>query len=452
MVRGCPDMSRKRVFGVKMNRGQVAKIADADKFYNWGIWLWVSPKLASTVFARWDIHLHMLGFLAFGNAIYFAKHRADLPLLSESEQAIIGQNEEALDNAAKFFQRLLTWTLASYVMLNIQTYYVRVKSKVGAMLKAVSNVVSIFLVIIDYDQEDGIVFSHRMHDALTAMCYYALHLAAQNTKFRLTAEEMEGIFNERNLDGSKLLNYKGKHTYKKVPIQVLKLAIMKSVQDEVHHTRMTTASNNNSNKKNSNDKDDSESHGGGGGCLSSVWFDSQARSDLRIAVEELSGAAMSVSSCVSNSKLPFAYNQLMQFTTRIFLLATTFFIYRTAAEQHISNNYRIPFSCFSWDDLPGTRQCPTDEYIYLNVVMIIQTYFLLGCLNIFPMLTRVWENGLCKEDYLDFIDLICESLLNHPDSRPKSLHEWTSQKSTTTYRRCSNRESGYDSNGDGDDC
>ena len=47
----------------------------ADKFYNWGIWLWVSPKLASTVFARWDIHLHMLGFLAFGNAIYFAKHR-----------------------------------------------------------------------------------------------------------------------------------------------------------------------------------------------------------------------------------------------------------------------------------------------------------------------------------------------------------------------------------------
>merc|ERR1711865_1160400 len=172
-------------------------------------------------------------------------NRADLPLLSESDQSIIGRNEEALDNAAKFFQRLLTWTLASYVMINIQTYYVKVRSKVGAMLKAMGNVVSIFLVIIDYDQEDGIVFSHRIHDALKAMCYYALHLAAQNTKFRLTAEEMEGIFNERNVDGPKLLNYKGKHTYKKVPIQVLKLAIMKSVQDEVHHARMTTASHNN---------------------------------------------------------------------------------------------------------------------------------------------------------------------------------------------------------------
>jgi hypothetical protein len=220
------------------------------------------------------------------------------------------------------------------------------------MMGALSKIVAIiFVVIIKYQQHNGIEFSNRIHHALTAICHYALHQASSNTKFRLTQEEMEDIiFDERNLDGSNLL----KLGHKKAPIQALKLAIMKSVKDEANHT------NKSKNRNNSNESDGNGIKCDDGGCVSSEWFDSDT-------LEELGGASMSVVSCVSSTKLPFAYNQLLQFTTRIFMVVTTFFGYRTSAEQCISGNYQIPFTRFSWDDLPGGPPCQTYEYIHFNI-------------------------------------------------------------------------------------
>ena len=84
--------------------------------------------------------------------------------------------------------------------------------------------------------------------------------------------------------------------------------------------------------------------------------------------------------------------------------------------------------------------------------MILQTYFLLGFLNTYPLLTRLWENGLVLEYYLGTVAMICEPFLDPPDSRPKSLNEWTSQKKMKNSARSETTRGlgDADSEGDGD--
>jgi len=88
--------------------------------------------------------------------------------------------------------------------------------------------------------------------------------------------------------------------------------------------------------------------------------------------------------------------------------------------------------------------------------MILQTYFLLGFLNTYPLLNRLWENGLVLENYLGTVAMICEPFLDPPDSRPKSLNESTSQKKleniarSKTTRGLGDADSEGDGDGDGD--
>ena len=88
--------------------------------------------------------------------------------------------------------------------------------------------------------------------------------------------------------------------------------------------------------------------------------------------------------------------------------------------------------------------------------MILQTYFLLGFLNTYPLLTRLWENGLVLEYYLGTVAMICEPFLDPPDSRPKSLNEWTPQKNleksacSKTTRGLGDADSEGEGDGDGD--
>ena len=98
----------------------------------------------------------------------------------------------------------------------------------------------------------------------------------------------------------------------------------------------------------------------------------------------------------------------------------------------------MPFSCF-WGtidpELPGETYCPTLAYIQTNVFYAITIYFVLGCLEIQYVCSRVWEHGLNKDRYLEKIDLICEFLDPSKNtgigSVPYDLFDLTDSKSQT---------------------
>ena len=69
-----------------------------------------------------------------------------------------------------------------------------------------------------------------------------------------------------------------------------------------------------------------------------------------------------------------------------------------------------------------TSSLKTRFYIYFNVFYALSLYFVLGCLEMQHVLSKIWETGLVLGNYKGVIDLICEPILS-AGSKPKALDE-----------------------------
>ena len=175
-------------------------------------------------------------------------------------------------------------------------------------------------------------------------------------------------FDSNGLNGSYLMSA----PHKKHPISMLRLSLLSTIEEERR------------------EKD--------GGCLYAL--DTILREGIRRDVEAFAGACMSVMSCVSSNKIPFAYMEFMHLSTRIFLFFHVIFSFTVLGFDHGKTSL-VPFTCFESviSTTPGDGFCPTAALIWYNVLLIITFYCILGCLELYPALEKVWQSSLVLSNY-----------------------------------------------------
>ncbi|KAL7548495.1 hypothetical protein ACHAWF_011775, partial [Thalassiosira exigua] len=81
-----------------------------------------------------------------------------------------------------FYQRLLTWLLAGYVVALIGHYYRGAKDKEEVMFSSMSSFVGNIITVINHESDRAEEFSEDIWRALTCLGHYGLAHAASNTK------------------------------------------------------------------------------------------------------------------------------------------------------------------------------------------------------------------------------------------------------------------------------
>lgn len=249
-------------------------------------------------------------------------------------------------------------------------------------MRGLNALVGILSVSIDYDHPRSREILLDLHAGISSMAHYALSHAASNTTFRKSQEEMRQIYNDRGLDGKHLLQYDKKETG-----TVLYLAILQTIQGERDRGRFD----------------------GDSGCLVKS-FDSYQFNAFRRDLELFFGSTLSVISCMSSNKLPFAYHQLLHWAGRVFLFTFTVGSYAHEAKLALHRGETLdPTTCYS---IIGTApSCATKGIVLFNVVQILTAYFILACLELYPTLTKVWQHSLVVKNYHNVVDVICKPLL-----------------------------------------
>ena len=367
----------------------MAKVVNVDKFSNWSWWIGVSPGYKSTVFMRPAFHISVWMYIVLGNIFYFVIYYrgADSPHVQDLALANLADSLEFLDT---FSLRLLTWLLAGFISHVIFQYYVSVRRKASDMINGLDAFVDGISISVDYNSPRAIAFLNDLYGAVKATAYYAFAYASENTKFRLSNDELQAIFDDNGYNGEHMTSYPKKQT-----ITVMRQALLHSLEEE---------------------KEASES------CLKKNRYNQFREENIRQSISQFAAGAMSTVSCVSSNKIPFAYVQLIVWATRSFALLHAFMSYLVMALDHVEKGTKPVFSCYSFtDDLDPT--CRTAEFVLFEVFFVIEIYFVMGLLELYPVLMKIWQNHLVLKNYKRVIDDICLPLKPDVYGQPKTLSQ-----------------------------
>ena len=272
-------------------------------------------------------------------------------------------------------------------------YYVNVRSKASTMIRGLNRFVEGISISVDYNSPRATAFLNDLYGAVRATAHYALAYASENTKFKLPNEKLQAIFDENGYDGELMTSYPKKQT-----VTVMRQALLHSLEEE---------------------KEARE------GCLQKNRYNQFREENIRQSVSEFAEGAMSTISCVSSNKMPFAYVQLMACATRTFLLFHMFMSYVFYAFEFVEIGAKPVFTCYNsiffTDDVDST--CFTVDYIFFNVFHILEVYFIMGILELYPVLMKTWQSHLVLKNYKDVIDLICLPLKPDVHGQPKNLSQ-----------------------------
>ncbi|KAL7535410.1 hypothetical protein ACHAWF_005168 [Thalassiosira exigua] len=390
---GCGGWRGEEVFGVQMKSGIVAKITEPHKFLNWTWWFWITPGLRSTVLARPGLHLSVLGYLLAANFVFWNEF---FPTYYE---VVDDDNGLATAYLQSWSSRLMVFVLTGYLFRLVQYYWVNVRIKAAGLLRGTSKVVNMISIHIDYDHPRAEELLSSLHGAVNLIGHYSFAVTSKNTKFRLSEKEMAELFHSRGYESEHLLSL-----HPKAAINKLHWGILQTITKE----------------RNMAEK----------GCISRLgeiaWI--QLTGDMA----QMSGDAMSVMSCTSSNKLPFALSHLVNWVTRLMTFFYMITIYGHLANEINGRGNAVPFSCVGGTVDPNANEeqpfCPTRFYVYFNVFYALTLYFILGCLEMHHALSKVWESGLVLKNYLGVIDQVCQPLLD----KPKELSEMKYKSVTTT--------------------
>jgi hypothetical protein len=268
-------------------------------------------------------------------------------------------------------------------------YYKDVRKKASEMIKGLDGFVDGISISVDYESPRAAEFLNELYGAVHATSHFALALASENTRFKLSKDEIQAIFDDNGYDGNYLLSFQKKQT-----VTIMRVAIQRSLKEE---------------KESSNS------------CLKDYneFREEQIWQDLR----QFASGAMSVTSCVSSNKLPFAYVQLITWATRVFLLYHLFFFYASTALELVEDGSGPVLNCFSSIFYYSSSEghCHTEAFVLFNIVNITKVYFVLGLLELYPVLIKSWQSQLVLKNYRLVIDGICGRL--KPDEIPKNLFQ-----------------------------
>ena len=273
----------------------------------------------------------------------------------------------------------------------IVCYYKEVRSKASGMMRGLDSFVGGISVAVDYSSPRAVNFLNDLYGAVSAAAHYALSLAGANTKFKLSKDGIKAIFDDNGYDGNYLLSLPKKQT-----VTVIRLAVLQSLKEE----KLASDS-----------------------CLTD--YNEFREEAIRKDLTGFAAEAMSVISCVSSNKLPFAYVQLITFFTRIFLLFAIFLSYVAFSLEHSIENHSFHYQCYSsiFSRRGELINCSTEEYLFFNVFNLSITYFILGLLELYPTLIKSWQSQLVLKNYRGVIDLICEPLKPDVYNKPKNLSQ-----------------------------
>ena len=151
------------------------------------------------------------------------------------------------------------------------------------------------------------------------------------------------------------------------------------------------------------------------------------------------GRAMSLTSCTKSNKLPFPYIQIVNWGTHVTTGAYIVFLYMMGAENSLLAGEAAPFTCWntfndgsyidpSAESAPEGGVCSTKSYIFVNCIVAILLYFVLGMLDILNTIHLVWENGLSHEHYLEQVEWRSNPLLPPSSSSSQEDYEKTRPK------------------------
>ncbi|KAL7527894.1 LOW QUALITY PROTEIN: hypothetical protein ACHAWF_005804 [Thalassiosira exigua] len=297
---------------------------------------------------------------------------------------------DTMEKAGAFVTRLLTWLLASFVAQVVVIYYMNVRVKACEMIQGLSSFVDILSVIVDYKSPRSTELLNDLYGSVRAIAHYAFAHAAANTQFRLSRDEIQAIFDENGYDGKYMLSH-----HKKQTVKIMCLAILRSIEEEMESEQS---------------------------CIKNYCPPRQE--GLRADLRNFSVGAMSVISCVSSNKLPYAYVQFIAWATKDFLLAEIFLSYVSFGLENVEHD--MVFTCFdsSFSSLDiRNLGCVTDDFIFFNVIQIFATYVLLGCLELYPTLVKSWSSQLVVKNYTLVVDLVCEPLRPDVYGQPKNLSQ-----------------------------
>jgi hypothetical protein len=217
-------------------------------------------------------------------------------------------------------------------------------------------------------------------------------LASAKTKFRLSKEEIAGIFEDRDLDSEYLLSTGDK----KETVSILRRGMIQTLHQEWQCED---------------------------GCCRSL--DAHRWEGLLQHLQTMSGSAMSLISSVSSNKLPFAYVHLVSWGTYTISFQFTYCLLLAYAlevrESEDENGLNVPLTC-GFDST-----CGTGFHIMFNAAQAVGLYFVFGAMELYRCMGDIWESGLVLKNYLGVVDKVCGPLLptNFP---PRNLNQMKSKK------------------------
>jgi hypothetical protein len=367
------------VFGVEMSGGVAAKIIDTRKFLNWSFWWHLTPLFASTVFARPAIHIAVFSYMAMGNIAFFLH-----VLRGANAWEPFGLGLSGLD--AKF----LAFVVSAFMTTIITRYHTATREKAAGYFRGTESFVNTISTVIDYKAPRAKETLISLHNATNAMGYYAFALASARTKFRKSKEKICDIFEDRDLDGDYLLS-----VHKKETVSILRRGMIQTLHEEWQCED---------------------------GCLRGL--DAYRWEGLLKHLQTMSGSAMSLISCVSSNKLPFAYIHLASWGTSTLSFSFTLFLFLEYAQEvryaSEDDGLTLPFSC----GFDGT--CGTEYFILFNASQACKLYVIFGILELYRCMGDIWESGFVLKSYLSVVDMVCDPLLprNFP---PRNLNQMKSK-------------------------
>ena len=374
---------RSRMFGIGMKGGEAARVTDVSKFRNWSWWIYLTPSFQSTVFHRPGLHLSVLGYLIVANLVFWNKHYAPQYEIYDVDDFA----GTTLDNLAL---RLVVFVLSSYMFQVVSAYWTGTKHKASRMLRGMARSVDAISTILDYSNPRSEKVLNEIRDAFVLVGKYSLCISARHTKHALSMDELAHLFQGVRYNSDLLL----KKIHCKQATNVLRQAVLQTVQRE----RL---------------KDD--------GCMRLMSNESFDRFQTHLF--ELTDGGRKVMSSTTSSKLPFDLYQLVTWGTKMMLFFYVTGVYSTVSRELVSSGSAVPFSCLGGTVMPdeGETYCPTRFYVILNLFYASVLYFILGCLEIYHSVTKIWENGLVLRNYMTVVDLLCEPLVASPCTRPPDL-------------------------------
>jgi len=257
------------LFGVFLKEDIMPKITNSANFLDWSWWFWITPNLKGTILARPRFHVTIFGYLLISNLVFWNEYFADYEFIDDD-------NELAREYVQSWAGRLMVFVLAGYMFRLVVAYWIGTRLKCAQLLIGTSKVVDVLTTCMDYDNPRAEEFLRDLWGAIHLIGHYAFAISSKNTKFKLSEKEVVDMFEEHGYEVEPLLKLHVKHA-----INTLHWGILQSIKKE----RLS------------------------GGCMESMHPDEHVH--LLESMAEMSGGAMSVMSCTSSNKLPFALFHLV---------------------------------------------------------------------------------------------------------------------------------------------